>query len=394
MDIIVILNLVLIIAVILIAIFAGLFFWFWMRSKKKQEEELLDGQAPKEQSTFHGIPRESIYKFLEFDEIKDNMIIRKNRQQYVMVIQCQGVNYDLLSEEEKVAVEEGFVQFLNTLRFPIQLYIQTRSLNLREIVDEYKERVKKMQEELDALNVRIRDAERRGNQKEIDKLNYERRRKENVLEYGADIADYVGRLSLNKNVLQQRNYVVVSYYASEFSGGDKYSKEEIDNICFGELYTRCQSIIRSLSSSSVLGKVLTSEELGELLYIAYNRDESEIMQLSKALDAQYDALYSTAKDVLQKKQAQIEEQLEVEAVNLATESILEADRIRKKELSNEDKKKKIKEKALQMIEEYKDQMDADLYEETKKEIVRQAENLEEKTEKKKQTSRTKSKKGE
>ena len=155
MDIIVILNLVLIIAVILIAVFAGLFFWFWMRSKKKQEEELLDGQAPKEQSTFHGIPRESIYKFLEFDEIKDNMIIRKNRQQYVMVIQCQGVNYDLLSEEEKVAVEEGFVQFLNTLRFPIQLYIQTRSLNLREIVDEYKERVKKMQEELDALNVRI-----------------------------------------------------------------------------------------------------------------------------------------------------------------------------------------------------------------------------------------------
>ena len=48
----------------------------------------------------------------------------------------------------------------------------------------------------------------------------------------------------------------------------------------------------------------------------------------------------------------------------------------------------------QMIEEYKDQMDADLYEETKKEIVRQAENLEEKTEKKKQTSRTKAKKGE
>ena len=47
-----------------------------------------------------------------------------------------------------------------------------------------------------------------------------------------------------------------------------------------------------------------------------------------------------------------------------------------------------------MIEEYKDQMDADLYEETKKEIVRQAENLEEKTEKKKQTSRTKAKKGE
>ena len=39
------------------------------------------------------------------------MIIRKNRTQYVMVVQCQGVNYDLLSEKEKIAVEEGFVHF-------------------------------------------------------------------------------------------------------------------------------------------------------------------------------------------------------------------------------------------------------------------------------------------
>lgn len=394
MDIIVLLNLILVVVVILIAIFTGLFFWFFVKSKKKKEEELLGEKSQKEESTFHGIPKESIYKFMEFDEIKDNMIIRKNRQQYIMVIQCQGVNYDLLSEEEKVAVEEGFVQFLNTLRFPIQLYIQTRSLNLREIVEEYKEKVKKIQEEVESLDIKIREAEQRGKQSELEKLYYERRRKENVLEYGSDIAEYVGRLSLNKNVLQQRNYVVVSYYAAEFNGGDKYSKEEIDNICFGELYTRCQSVIRSLSSSNVLGKVLTSEELGELLYIAYNRDESEIMQLSKALDAQYDALYSTARDVLKKKQEQIEEQIEIEAVNLATESILEADRIRKKEISNEEKKKKIKEKALQMIEEYRGQMDDDLYEETKKEIVRQAEKLEEKTEKKKTNSKTKAKKGE
>ena len=39
-----------------------------------------------------------------------------------------------------------------------------------------------------------------------------------------------------------------------------------------------------------------------LLYVAYNRDESEIYRLSQALDAQYDALYSTGKDVLEKKQ--------------------------------------------------------------------------------------------
>ena len=84
---------------------------------------------------------ESISKFLDFDEIIDSMILRKNKSQYVMVIQCKGINYDLLGEEEKLAVEHGFTQFLNTLRDPVQLYIQTRSLNLKDSVEQYSAKV-------------------------------------------------------------------------------------------------------------------------------------------------------------------------------------------------------------------------------------------------------------
>ena len=97
----------------------------------------------------------------EFDEIKDSMIVRKNGEQYVMAIQCQGVNYDLLSEQEKIGVEEGFIQLLNTLRFPIQLYIQTRSLNLRDILDEYKNKIKEIQRQIEHLDIKIKEAERR-----------------------------------------------------------------------------------------------------------------------------------------------------------------------------------------------------------------------------------------
>jgi hypothetical protein len=39
-----------------------------------------------------------------------------------------------MSEKEKIAVEEGFVQFLNTLRFPVQIYVQSRTLNLKDII--------------------------------------------------------------------------------------------------------------------------------------------------------------------------------------------------------------------------------------------------------------------
>ena len=147
------------------------------------------------------------------------------------------------------------------------------------------------------------------------------------MEYGIDITDYVEKLSSNKNVLQQRTYVIVSYYTAEMGGGlDKYSKEEIDNMCFSELYTRCQNIASALGTSGITSKILDSEELAELLYVAYNRDESELLTFTKALDSQYDALYSSGKDVIQKKQEKLEREINIAAIDIATDSILKADK--------------------------------------------------------------------
>ena len=85
---------------------------------------------------------ENIKKFMDFDDIKDNMIIQKDGKRLVMVIKCQGVNYDLMSSIEKVGVEQGFIQFLNTLTRPIQLYVQARKVNLEESVSNYNKRLK------------------------------------------------------------------------------------------------------------------------------------------------------------------------------------------------------------------------------------------------------------
>ena len=308
----------------------------------------------------------SIKKFMEFDDIVDNMIVRKNRQQYVMVIKCKGVNYDLLSEAEKISVENGFTQFLNTLRFPVQLYIQTRSLNLKDTVDFYTSKVEGMKQEIDNIDIQIKKAKLSGDINLQERLEFDKRRKMNVLEYGADITDYIGKMSLNKNVLQQNTYVVVSYYTSEI-GGDlsNYSKQEIDNMCFNELYIRTQAVIRGLANAEVYGKMLDSEELAELLYIAYNRDDAEILQLRKALDAEYDSFYSTAPDIMQKKIQKLQAEVEEEAISLATESMLEADRLL---MMQRRKKKMVKERAVEIVEDYRDQMEKDLYLETKKQI--------------------------
>ena len=356
------------ICVLLVIALAGVLFYVWYRDNhKKQEDEKEPGTKGKTSNTqtkLQGI--ESMSKFLAFDEIVDSMIVRKNRTQYVMVVQCKGVNYDLLGEEEKIAIENGFNQFLNTLRFPVQLYIQSRSLNLKDSIDKYEEKVNEVKDEIVKLEAQIKREQANGRMDLVRRLEFDRKRKMNILEYGLDITNYVARLSQNRNVLQQNTYVAVAYYTSEFGGEiSNYSKEEVDNIAFSELYTRTQTIIRALAASGVTGRVINSEELAELLYVAYNRDDSELISVKKAIETQYDSLYNTAKDVLDKQKELIEEKLDKEAIDLTSESISKADRILKLRQEN---KEEIRRRAMAYVERYRGDMTDELFEETKKQV--------------------------
>lgn len=368
-----ILNLILVIIIFVIFILGIIvtLIIIKMRSKKNEESKKEKIETKKQLNKVDpnlisrdGKTINSIYKFMEFDGIKDNMIIRKNHTQYVMAIQCKGINYDLLSEEEKNAVESGFIEFLNTLRFPIQLYIQTRKINFTHILDEYQDRINNIQEQIRKIDIQIEKA--RGDQQIIDRLQLERRRKSNILEYGESIEEDTTKINNSEDMLQQKTYLIVSYYSAELGDISKYSQEEIDDLAFSELYVRAQTLIRALSSAEVSGEVLESEELAELLYVAYNKDESEKYTLQDALDAQYDRLYSTARDVLEEKKKKIEEQIEKAAANFASKSIINADQKMREEKAKE--AEKIKQRAKEMVDEYKGEISKPLYDETMKEI--------------------------
>ena len=345
-----------------------------VKTKSKTEEKVLEdenddnpNEKKQEYGKFQGVlTRESIKEFMEFDEVVDNMIVRKKGTQYIMVLQCNGVNYDLMSEQEKISVEAGFVQ----LRFPIQLYIQSRTLNLVDIILEYKSRIEELNFEIQKIDMKIDEAIKKGNRALKEKLEFEKRRKINILEYGIDITDYV---------------IIVSYYSSEIGvGTEKYSKEELYNMCFSELYTRCQNIASALGTSQVSSKILDSEELAELLYIAYNRDESEVLQLSKMVNAQYDSLYSSGKDVLDKKKEKLDREINLEAIDIATASLLKADKLRQIEILDKqmEKNKRVEEKALELLDTYQNQLDGRVYEIAKDEVKKTIQKKNEAEEKK------------
>ena len=69
--------------------------------QKKNNEQINTKEKEKNDThqnliTRNGNGIDSIYKFMEFDDVIDNMIVRKNGTQYVMAIECKGINYDLL----------------------------------------------------------------------------------------------------------------------------------------------------------------------------------------------------------------------------------------------------------------------------------------------------------
>lgn len=261
-------------------------------------------------------PKEDISKFMEFDKIEDDMIIQENGEKYVMVIKCQGINYDLMSETEMLAVEEGFSNFLNTLKYPIQLYVQSRSLNLEDEINKYKERLLVIKDDYDKaeLAAYTKKKNEKLSQKERDAIDFEVKKKKVLADYGADIINYVEKMSLNKNILQRRYYVVVSYYTSELGLATNFTKEEAHDLAYSELYTRCRSISGALLPCGVDSKILTSEELAELLYIAYNKDDADIYNIRKALNSGFYRLYSTAKDVVEKKREAIDNAVKEKAL--------------------------------------------------------------------------------
>ena len=321
-----ILTILLIVMIFILMILSIIFLVLKMKdnTKKntKEKNKNTDKIKNKTKASNTEYNKQSIIDFMEFDKIEDNMIIQKQGKRYLMVVECQGVNYDLMSRVEKVAVEEGFQQFLNTLRHPIQIYIQTRTVNLENTIGLYKDRVKEVEDKYRNMTYqynKMKESESYSKE-DIDKYYFELVKQRNLLEYGKDIITDTEKMSLNKNVLNKKYYIIIPYFSEEASD-EKYAREEVTSMAFSELYGKAQAIIRTLSSCSVSGKILTSKELVDLLYVAYNRDEAERFGIDKAMMAGYDELYSTSQDVFEKKVRVLDEEIKDKAIDLVNETI-------------------------------------------------------------------------
>lgn len=376
---------------ILIIVFIALSINKNKKEKKFDEAMIQTGEIEKEKAKSKIIQTKTytpqdVKSFLDFDEIKDNMIVQDKGKRLVMVIQCQGINYDLMSTMEKVSVEQGFVQFLNTLTRPIQLYIQSRKVNLNESIQNYKKRLKDIETKYNKIKIQYEQAQKNSDlsTEQFNMIRLEFVRQKNLYDYTRDIINNTEKMSLNKNILTKNYYIAISYVPDNTE--NLFQKDELLDMAFSELYTNAQSLLRILSVCGITGKVLDSTELADLLYVAYNRDASEVYGVDKAIKAGYDALYTTAPDVIDKKMQELDKIIKEKALELANSTIEEVTlkSRRKKELEDRERNIRniVREMAKSMIEDNEEYIGKEIKEESIREI-----------EKNKEKEETKEKKG-
>ena len=331
---------------IIVFILLGVLAYMYLKEKLNKNSQK-DTVEPVSNEADEKKAQKSVFKFMEFDSVEDNMIVQDGGKRYLMVIECKGVNYDLLSNVEKNGIEQGFISFLNTLKYEIQLYIQTRKVNLAQSTAKYRERLKVIENDMREEEQKYEDMQRRGGytKDEILKELKEVTKKRNLYEYGRDVIENTEQMSQDSDLTTKSYYIIVPYYTDEITSVGDYDKKEISSMAFSELYTRAQSMVSALSECDVRGKIMNSQEIVELLFVAYNREQHDLYDFEEYMtQSGYNTFYSVSEDVLEKRIKALDEEIVAKANEKAVEAYQRASR-RSRELRKqiEDREQRMKE---------------------------------------------------
>ena len=232
---------------------------------------------------------------LDFDTICNDMIVGKNSSSYSMVLQCRGINFDLMSDDEKTIVEQNFYNFIKSITYPIQIHIQTRFLDLNRNFSSYLEKQKNFENEIKELIEKFKSLNQNPkiNQTLISETAKEILKKQKLYNYAKDLEYQVEKMSKNSFMLQSNYYIIINFNIHEHDIQSNYSTTNNMDISYSELLKRCDSIKDSLQKCGVEANVLKSNQIVQLIYSTYNLDIENLTKLNEAMESGFFRLYSS-----------------------------------------------------------------------------------------------------
>lgn len=195
-------------------------------------------------------------QFVPVKEVRGGIMIMKDGS-LVGALLASSVNFALKSEDEQAAIIGQFQNFLNSLDFSVQLFMQSRKLDIRPYVALLEERLKAQNEELMKIQVR-------------------------------EYIEFVKAFVEQATIMSKRFFVLVPYspptinIQKEFQGkilGGGAGESTVKKGSFEEHRTQLEqriSIVQGgLAGTGVRTAQLGTEEVIELLYKEFNPGELE-----------------------------------------------------------------------------------------------------------------------
>lgn len=203
----------------------------------------------------------STQRYLDIASIRDGVVVMKDGTLRA-VLMVSSVNFALKSEDEQAALVGGYVSFLNTLEYPLQIVVQSRKMNIDAYLKQLNEQEAQQKNEL--LRAQIQD-------------------------YRAFVTDLV---ELGE-IMQKRFYTVIPYdpiankkkgfftrFKEIFSTANVVQlKEKQFNERRQDLEMRVNSVSGSLQGMSLKVIRLDTQGLIELFYNTYNPITSQAEDL-------------------------------------------------------------------------------------------------------------------
>jgi type IV secretory pathway VirB4 component len=207
---------------------------------------------------------------LLINEVRDGVVIMSDGS-FRSVVMLKSINFDLMSPQEREAVEYAYQGFLNSLYFPIQIFVRSQKVD----IGPYIEKLDKIRSEHDNMLLAL------------------------LMD---DYINFMADLASQTNIMDKKFYVVIPYFpVADAQKAVQASKGFITSI-FGqkdqaitinegdleaaktELRNRVQSVLNGLLQCGVQGLPLDTQELIELYYDAYNPDTATRQQLKNFND--------------------------------------------------------------------------------------------------------------
>ena len=196
-----------------------------------------------------GVPSQ---RYLDIAEIKEDIVVMKDGTIRAVLL-VSSINFALKSMDEQNAIVQAYMQFLNSLDFPIQVVIQSRRMN----IDEYMRKLTESE---------------RGQTNDLLRRQI------------ADYRDYVKQLVDLGEIMQKKFFVVVPLDpATDKQKGFFQRMSEILTPSVAihlsderfrknkeSLMLRVNAVIGGLQSMSLNSVMLDTQSLIELFYTVYN----------------------------------------------------------------------------------------------------------------------------